>query len=89
MNAEDFVQPMIEITQEEYKELLKAKFAVGKVNDYIHERDLKEAEKYGVLSLSESTTLRLLTGYVVGKDVMDAIEKYQKNNNTEDGGVKQ
>jgi|GEM_PF-1696372 len=81
MNAEDYIQ----ITQEEYKELLKAKFAVEKVNDYIRERDLKESEKYGVLSLSESTTLRLLTGYEVGKDVMDAIEKYQKNHNTEDG----
>lgn len=89
MNTEDFVQPMIQITQEEYKELLKAKFAVEKVNDYIHERDLKEAEKYGVLSLSESTTLRLLTGYVVGKDVTDAIERYKVANSTEDGGVKQ
>ena len=89
MNTEDFVQPMIEITQEEYKELLRAKFSIEKVNDYIRERDLKESEKYGELSLSESTTLRLLTGYAVGTDVLNNIEKYKAAHNTEDGGVDQ
>lgn len=39
--------------------------------------------------MSESTTLRLLTGYAVGTDVLNNIEKYKAAHNTEDGGVDQ
>lgn len=74
MNKDDFVQPMIEITQEEYRTLLKAEERNEMLRKYIEAQDLESIKKYGYRSVIFDEPIRIICQYEDTEKVKKALE---------------
>ena len=77
MNQDDYVQPMIEITQEEYGSLLQTETRMQMINDYIDMKDMESAILYGSHEDLINSTFRLLAGHKDKKELETAINNYK------------
>jgi transcriptional/translational regulatory protein YebC/TACO1 len=75
MNPDDYVEPMIVITQEEYKTLLKTEEREEMLRKYIEALDLESIELYGYKSVLFDESVRIICQYSDTEAVKTALEK--------------
>lgn len=74
MNPDDYVEPMIVITQEEYRALLKAEERNEILRKYIEAQDLESIRKYGYRSVIFDEPIRIICQYEDTGKVKKALE---------------
>ena len=81
MNQDDYVQPMIEITQVEYGSLLQTETRMQMVNQYIDIKDLESAKRYGCKDFAcTDGIIRMLLDHEDTNAVNEALFQYEENN---------